>query len=546
MSLESVFSKRNAVIAIVFIVLAGVGAFLFFGNSARELDSSSASQSGEVWTCSMHPQVRMSAPGKCPICSMPLVGTAAPIAIGTTDETSGPMLELSEHARAMASVETVTVQRRKLSREIRAVGKVDYNETTLANIITRVEGYVERLFVDYTGVEVKLGDHLVEIYSPDLVVAQQEMLIALESARSSSLVESSTRKLLRWGLTQEQVDELVRDKKIHERLTLFSPIQGTVTEKMVVEKAMVKPGEMLYRLANLESVWIYLDIYEHELPWVQYGQMAEIQSEAIPGQSFTGPVWFISRVLNEESRTIKVLLNIDNVGHTLKPGMFVSAVIRAELLADGKPAPTGLEGHWSCPMHPLVLQPQSGQCPVCKMELVQSPDSPSSARPEGRQLPLAVPVSAVLDSGVRKLVYVEKSQGQFTPVEIVTGPRTDDSYAVLRLDAHLLGDRPWFGRDATNGHSFCRRNGGQPSDHDLDRALPVLRGRGVEMETRAAADAARNRRLSDFANRHLAKTCRPAAFAKAAGWGLLSKTGMRLLGLSAFRFPVIVPAILPS
>jgi len=112
-------------------------------------------------------------------------------------EAEGGMLELSDHARAMASVETVSVKRSKLSREIRAVGKVQYNETALANVTARVEGYVERLFVDYTGVEVKLGDHLVEIYSPDLVVAQQEMLIALESARSSILVESSTRKLLR-------------------------------------------------------------------------------------------------------------------------------------------------------------------------------------------------------------------------------------------------------------------------------------------------------------------------------------------------------------
>jgi len=149
------------------------------------------------------------------------------------------------------------------------VGKVQYNETVLANIVSRVEGYVERLFVDFTGVEGKLGDHLVEIYSPELVVAQQEMLIALESSRRTNLVESSTRKLLRWGLTQEQVDELVQNKKIHERLTLFSPIAGTVIEKMVVQKSAVRPGDVLYRLANLESVWVYLDIYEFELPWVQ-------------------------------------------------------------------------------------------------------------------------------------------------------------------------------------------------------------------------------------------------------------------------------------
>lgn len=343
----------------------------------------------------------------------------------------GSMLELSEHARAMAGVETVSVQRRKLSREIRAVGKVQYNETGLANVTSRVEGYVERVFVDYTGAEVKLGDHLVEIYSPDLVVAQQEMLIALESTRGSSLVESSTRKLLRWGLTQEQVDELILNRKIHERLTLFSPIKGTVTEKMVVQKAMVKPGEMLYRLANLESVWVYLDIYEYELAWMQYGQKVEVKSEALPGQSFTSRLWFINPVLDEETRAVKVLLNISNAGQKLKPGMYVTAVIRAELMADGTPAPTGVEGQWSCPMHPLVLQPQAGPCPLCGMALVQIPGTPASGTPEGDRLVLVVPVTAVLDSGVRKLVYVEKSAGQFVPVEIVTGPRTDDSYPVL-------------------------------------------------------------------------------------------------------------------
>jgi Cu(I)/Ag(I) efflux system membrane fusion protein len=346
-------------------------------------------------------------------------------------ESEGTMLELSEHALAMAAVETVPVQRRKLSLEIRAVGKVEYNETTLANIVTRVDGYVERLFVDYTGVEVKQGDHLVEIYSPDLVVAQQEMLLALESTRGSSLVESSTRKLLRWGLTQAQVDELVRRRKIHERLTFFSPIQGTVTEKMVVQKDAVKAGDVLYRLANLESVWVYLDIYEYELPWVQYGQMVELRSEAYPGEIFKGRVWFISPVLNEDTRTVKVLVNISNREQRLKPGMYASAFIRAQLMADGKAAPTGVAGRWSCPMHPLVIEPRIGKCPICGMPLVQIPGRRAGVKPTGDQLLLAVPVSAVLDSGLRKLVYVEQSRGRFAPVEIVTGPRTDEFYPVL-------------------------------------------------------------------------------------------------------------------
>lgn len=409
MNRKTIFSTRTALKVLAVMALFSLGVVLLFNITARKSETPGADHGGHE-----------SPPETVP----------APV-----DEVEGPMLELSDHARAMASVETVVVERRKLGHEIRAVGKVQFNETGLATINVRVEGYVERLFVDYTGVEVKQGDHLVEIYSPDLVVAQQEMLIALKSPGSPELIDSSTRKLLRWGVTQQQIDELVRNRKIHERLTLFSPVKGTVIEKLVVDKSAVKPGDVLYRLANLESVWVALDIYEYELPWVQYGQTAQISTEAIPGQGFSGRVWFISPVLNEETRTVKVVLNIDNTLKKLKPGMFVSALLTAELMADGKPAPTGIEGQWSCPMHPLVLQARAGQCPQCAMALVQIPGTPAQAKPdikaEDSRMVLSVPVTAVIDSGVRKLVYVETGQGRFAPKEVVTGPRTDDSYPVL-------------------------------------------------------------------------------------------------------------------
>ena len=426
------FFRHPRVLIAAAIVLAAGGFALWISRVRDEPGNgeSIGATTGKIWTCSMHPQVRLPNPGKCPICSMPLIEAAVESSAAPAGE-DGSMFELSDHARATAGVETTAVERRKMTREIRAVGKVQYNETALATITTRVEGYVERLFVDYTGIEVKAGDHLVEIYSPDLLVAQQELQIALSGRANPSLVESAKRKLLLWGLTQEQVDALVRDKKTSDRITLFSPIEGTVTEKMVVQKEMVKPGDVLYRLANLESVWVYLDLHEYELPWVHYGQMVEIKSEAIPGESFSGRVWFISPVLEEESRTVKVLLNIDNADGKLKPGMYVSAVIRAEILANGKAAATGIEGQWSCPMHPQIVRPDGGDCPVCQMALVQIPGKAVDAKAEDKQDPLSVPVTAVLDSGIRKLVYVEKAKGRYVPVEIGTGPRTDDAYPVL-------------------------------------------------------------------------------------------------------------------
>lgn len=413
------------------ILFAAIAVVLVFASSGCG-DSGAPAPAGQVWTCSMHPQVRLPKSGKCPICSMPLILTKAAAPVEKKKEGDAPeaMLTLSEHARAMASVETVPVELRKITQEIRAVGKVQYNESALAVINSRVEGYIEKLFVDFTGVQVKKGDHLVEIYSPDLVLAQRELLVGLEGPANNALLEASKLKLLRWGLTQEQVDDLVQRRKVSERVTLYSPINGTVTERMAVQQAMVKSGEMLYKLANLESVWVYLDIYESELGWVQTGQTVEISAEAYSGETFEGRIWFINPVLTEESRTVKVLVNIANTDEKLKPGMFVSATIRVPVLADGTAAPTGLGGQFTCTMHPQVLKVQAGACPRCGMDLTIIPGS--KTKPTDAELSvLSVPVSAVLDSGMRKLVYVEHAQGEYMPMELTLGPRAGDYYPVL-------------------------------------------------------------------------------------------------------------------
>jgi Cu(I)/Ag(I) efflux system membrane fusion protein len=426
------FIVRAGLALVVLAVLAMIAAQLFSGSSS---DTAAPAAGANVWTCSMHPQVRLPNPGKCPICSMPLVPAAMPKKSAGTESAGESMVELSEHARAMAGVETVAIERRKLNREIRAVGKVQYNESALSTITARVDGYIERLFIDYTGVEVKAGDHLVEIFSPDLVVAQGELLM---NSGQNSIIESVKMKLRRWEVTDAQIDEIVRTRKPLERITLSAPMDGTVTEKMVVQKSPVKAGDILYKLANLESVWVYLDIYEYELSSVRYGQTAEIVTEAYPGETFTGRVWFINAVLTDESRTVKVLVNIANKDKRLKPGMFVSATIRAGLLANGQFAPTGVEGKWTCLMHPQVLEADGGPCPVCKMVLTQIPAAAVAATPED-ELIVAVPVTAVLDSGVRKIAYVERAPGKYVPSALKLGSRAGDFYPVL--DGLKEGDR---------------------------------------------------------------------------------------------------------
>lgn len=377
-----------------------------------------------IYTCSMHPQVRLPGPGDCPICSMPLIPANSSI----NDHLQSGTVRLSEHALSMAAVETAVVEPKVLSHLVRAVGKISYDETSLATITARVDGYAERLFVNFTGVEVNKGDHLAEVYSPDLVVAQQELLVAAGASRSG-LLDTTKIKLRRLGLTGEQVSELLEKRKVTERITLLSPIAGTVIVRNVTQNSAFKSGDILYQIANLDSVWSYLDIYESQLPWLRYGQHVTMTTEALPGQTFDGKVSFVSPIVDEETRTIKVPVHIENKAHALKPGMFVSADIHAALSSRGAPAPTGAEGLFTCPMHPQIMRDSAGSCPLCGMDLKKVPGIKGTGGPERI---LAIPASAVLDGGNRKLVYVEKSKGIYEGRDVVLGPRADDYFPVIK------------------------------------------------------------------------------------------------------------------
>ncbi len=425
--------KRSlqVVLALVLILGAASAGYLFGRGASRPTTAPGAAPGGptqQIYTCSMHPQVRLDRPGKCPICGMPLI-LANTATGGATDET--PMLQLSEHAVAMASVETSAVERRELARELRAVGKVEFNESSLATITPRVDGYAERLFVNFTGVHIKQGDHLAEVYSPELLVAQQELLIALQGGTSGPFVDTARTKLRLLGLTETQVGNLVEKRELTERITLYSPITGTVIEKLVVDKAAFKAGEPLYRIANLETVWVYVDIYEYDLPWIRYGQRVSITAEALPGTTLTGMVTFVQPIVNDLTRTIRVPVHVENKEQKLKPGMFVSVVVHAALGADGETTPTGVEGKYTCPMHPQVLQDATGACPICQMPMELIPGGPAAQPATGAVSgPLAIPESAVLDSGMRKLVYVEKAKGLFEPRQVTLGPRAGAFYPV--------------------------------------------------------------------------------------------------------------------
>lgn len=395
----------------------------------------------EIWTCSMHPQIRQPNPGTCPLCAMDLVLARGG---GATDELAPRELYLSPGAEALAEVEVVRVERRFVQRQVRMVGKVFYDETRLASITAWVPGRLDRLFVDYTGIEVRQGDHMVELYSPDLVAAQEELIQAMESvgnlregselairARAEATVSATRDKLRLLGLTEEQIRTIETDRAVNDHITIYSPIRGVVIHKNALEGEYVQVGSRIYTVADLSRVWVKLDAYESDLAWLHYGQEVTFATEASPGDTFQSTIAFIDPVLDPNTRTVKVRVNVENPEGSLKPGMFVRAVVEAEVARGGKVLAANLAGKWICPMHPEIVEDQQEPCEICGMPLVTA-ESLGYVLNDAAEAPLIIPVSAPLITGKRAVVYVQNPdrRGVYEGREVVLGPRAGDHYVV--------------------------------------------------------------------------------------------------------------------
>ena len=383
------------------------------GNTVESSAVGEDNQGPTLWTCSMHPQIRSSKPGKCPICAMDLIPVA---------KTSGGMrtLTVSPAAKALMSIETSPVERRYVTHAIPMVGKVDYDETKLGFITAWVAGRLDRLYVDFTGVEVKKDDHMVYIYSEELYAAQEELIQALKYARQRpagttrsgigeiNLVESTREKLRKLGLTEDQLKDIEARNMPTDHLTIYSNVSGVVIEKLKQEGERVKLGDRIYTIADLSRVWVHLDAYESDLPWIRYGQDVTVTTEAYPGEEFHGRIAFIQRVLNDKTRTVKVRVNVPNTEGKLKPDMFVHATVRPRVAAGGKVMDISLAGKWISPMHPEVVKDEPGKCDVCGMPLVRA-ESLGYVTPQTDEklAPLVVPYLTALVTGTRAVVYVE-------------------------------------------------------------------------------------------------------------------------------------------
>jgi len=283
------------------------------------------------------------------------------------------------------------VENRVVAKKIRTVGIVAYDETKVASVYSKVDGWIEKLFVDYTGKLVRKGQPLFTLYSPDLVSTQEEYLLALQAkdslgkssvkeirSGSASLLEASRRRLHLWDIADTEIQEIERTGQPKKSLTIFSPLNGFVVKKDAFQGMKVMPDKELYTIADLSTVWVNADIYEFELPHIRVGQAAKISLSYFPERPFTGRVAWIAPVLDEKTRTVKLRLEFPNRDFTLKPEMYANVEIDVDA---------------------------------------------------GKKL--TVPDEAVLDSGLRKVVFVDKGEGRFQPAEVKLGGKFDGYYEVF-------------------------------------------------------------------------------------------------------------------
>jgi RND family efflux transporter MFP subunit len=334
-----------------------------------------------LYTCGMHPQIILEHPGNCPICGMKLT----PIRNGADANTANSSaIAVDAATQQNMNLRTAEVRRGPLRKTIRTVGTIDYNETALADVTTRFKGWIEKLDVDATGQLVHRGEPLFEVASPDLYQPQLDFLLAVtnkfKNFRSvKAQYTNGVRNLKLLGFQDSQIAEIETNRHVLRSFTVDAPISGFVIEKDAVQGQMVDAGIKLYRIADLGIVWVLAQIYEQDLAFVQLGQEVVVKVASMPDREFRGRVTFVYPTVDEKTRTAKVRLEFENPGYFLKPGMFVSAQIQAEL-------------------------------------------EPSA---------VLVPDSAVLRSGAKNTVFVALAGGKFEARDVTLGVESENGIQVL-------------------------------------------------------------------------------------------------------------------
>jgi len=380
----------------------------------------------KLWTCSMHPQIKLEKPGNCPICGMDLIPVQ--MSNGEGETIASNEIVLSEEAIQLANIQTSIVVKSGAKKEVRLLGTVKPDERRQYSQVSHIPGRIERLYVNFTGEKVRKGQRIVRLYSPELISAQKELFEAIKSKEVyPQLYKASRNKLKFWKLSDAQIDAIINSGQVQEQIDILSDYSGYVMKRNVELGDHVMEGMKLFEIANIDKVWVMFDAYEVDIPWINKGDVVAFTIQAVPGKTYSEKVTYIDPFVSSDTRVAKVRVEVNNSGHKLLPEMYANGIIEAKLNS-GKNA-------------------------------------------------LIIPKSAVLWTGKRSVVYVKVPHERtisFVYREIVLGADLGDFYiiekglkdgeeiatnGVFRIDAsaQLLGRKsmmnPEGGKMSTGGHA---------------------------------------------------------------------------------------------
>lgn len=389
-----------------------------------------AHAAGTSYICPMMCTPPSPKPGRCPVCGMELV----PVAAGSR-ATDGRSVLIDPVARRVAGIETVTARRTVATHVIESIGMLDYDEGGRKTLAAYVDGRIEQLYADYTGVDVAEDDTLAVLYSPKLYSAQVELLLARKARDESiggqlprvstvndNLLRSARQRLVELGMTDAQIDALVQRGTADSRLALLAPTSGTVVQKAVVEGQYVSEGDTIYELADLSHVWLMLELFPDDAALVRYGVRVRAEIQSLPGRFFDGRVAFVDPLVDPRTRTVGVRVVMQNPEGLLRVGDFASATIEVPLGGGTAIFDPELAGRWISPRHPHITASEPGSCPVCDIPLVPATELGFTDNPDITPDVLVVPRDAVLNAGSHSVVYVETEPGRFELRNVVLGP----------------------------------------------------------------------------------------------------------------------------
>lgn len=384
--------KSKFYISIIFISLLSLTFLLYLGGCSDEKNHSNSAEANEYWTCTMHPQVISDKPGNCPICQMELVKKSKSNESNDTLQMEG-MLNLSQGKLALAGVELAKVQHHSMDNTIKSFSYLDFIEGKREVISARVSGRIEKLYIKNTGEFINKGAPVFEIYSPTLVEAQNDFLIAIENANSNysllnnnsnkltnpaKVINAARKKLELLGLTQKQILKLEQEKEIQYTLTYYSPVSGIIIEKNIQNGIYVNEGSKLFEIGDLSNLWNIADVFEKDIHNVKVGSKVKITLRSFPGETFDGVVTLIYPMVNSQTRTIKVRSEIVNKGNKLKPQMYGETTFEL-----------------------------------------------------GSSAGLFIPETAVLQTGKRNIVWLRTDDGMFESREVKIGSKFNNMYQVI-------------------------------------------------------------------------------------------------------------------